>query len=254
MLKKRIFFTLLFSNEEFYLSRNFNLQKIGNLKWIIQNYNFKNISNYIDELIVLDVGKKKNPEKLITIIEKLSKFCSIPISAGGGIRDEKLAVKLIQKGADKIVINSLLSTNISKIRKISKIVGGQAIVGSVDCIKQNNKHIVKYFDGNKTNNLEIKSFIKKIDNEEFGEILINSIDQDGTGQGFDYDLISKVINSSKPIIVTGGAGKLLHFQKALSIKNVSAVNTSNLLNFIGDTLKNIRTELINDGFDLPIWR
>lgn len=253
MLKKRIFFTLLFSNNNFYLSRNFNLQKIGNLQWIIKNYAFKKISNYIDELVILDVGFKKNPNKLTEILAKLSKFCSIPISVGGGITDEKIAVKFIQNGADKIVINSLFSENISKVRKISKIIGGQAIVASVDCLRQKQQHIVKYGNGKLTNNLEVTKFIKKIDKEEFGELMINSIDQDGTGQGFDFNLIKKVINTSKPVIVTGGAGKLLHFKQALNVKNVSAVNTSNLLNFLGDSLKNIRKSLIKSKYDLPEW-
>lgn len=83
--------------------------------------------------------------------------------------------------------------------------------------------------------------------------MINSIDQDGTGQGFDFNLIKKVINTSKPVIVTGGAGKLLHFKQALYVNNISAVNTSYLLNFLGDSLKNVRKSLIKSKYDLPEW-
>ena len=85
MIKKRLIFTLLYSDNFFFQSRNFNIQKVGDISWLEKNYNFKNISYYIDELIILDISRnEKNKEKFIKNINKISEFCFVPITVGGG--------------------------------------------------------------------------------------------------------------------------------------------------------------------------
>ena len=109
MLKKRLIFTLLYGDGNYNHSRNFNLQKAGNVRWIDENYEFLSMSQSIDELIVLDVSREcKSIENLIQELSILTKNCFMPISAGGGIKNLKNASALIRNGADKIVINSLL--------------------------------------------------------------------------------------------------------------------------------------------------
>ena len=107
MLKKRVIFTLLYDNGSFMLSRNFRLQKVGDLQWLKKNYNFSKLAFSIDELVLLDVTRtKKDHKKFINHVRTLSEVCFIPIAAGCGIRDVELAHSLVNNGADKIVINS----------------------------------------------------------------------------------------------------------------------------------------------------
>ena len=100
MLKKRVIFTLLYDNGSFMLSRNFRLQKVGDLQWLKKNYNFSKLAFSIDELVLLNVTRtKRDHEKFINHVRALSEVCFIPIAAGGGIRDVELAHRLVNNGA-----------------------------------------------------------------------------------------------------------------------------------------------------------
>jgi len=114
MLKKRIIFTLLYDNGNFVLSRNFRLQKVGNLDWLKKNYDFSKISFYIDELVVLDVSRKNRDLNLFCEnLKILTKDSFVPVAAGGGINSYEHASKLLKSGADKLVLNSsLFNTNV----------------------------------------------------------------------------------------------------------------------------------------------
>ena len=126
MIKKRLIFTLLYSNGYFFQSRNFNLQKVGDVNWLKENYNFKNISFFIDELIILNISKdKKEKEKFLDNIKKVSEFCFVPITIGGGIKNLNDAKFSLQSSCDKIFINSELFNNPGVINQISKVYGEQ---------------------------------------------------------------------------------------------------------------------------------
>jgi len=132
MLKKRLIFTLLYQDENFYLSRNFKLQKVGNLQWLKKNYNFSLIAKSIDELIILNVSRNKNDIKKFTdTIKKVIENCFIPVSVGGKITHLDVAKKYIDAGADKLVVNSNLF-DLSLIDKIAKTYGEQSLIGSLD--------------------------------------------------------------------------------------------------------------------------
>ena len=252
MIKKRLIFTLLIENSEFVLSRNFSLQKVGDLDWLLKNYNFNNISNFIDELIILNVrNKTSNFDNFCNIIKKISKEIFIPVCAGGGVDSLEKAHKLLRSGADKIIFNSLIY-NRNELLKINKNIGQQSMVISVDLKKINNKFFV--FDNNNLNaSKKIDFLFKKDISNLFGEIYLNSVDKDGTGQGYCLSMINEVREKIKnPIILAGGAGNWHHLLEGLQNEKVSAVATANLLNFIGDGLKNARLNL-HKKFDLAIW-
>ena len=140
MLKKRLIFTLLFSQGYFWLSRNFRLQRVGDMKWLKRNYGFSKISNYIDELIILNVSDNcESLDEFNKMLKELTQDLFIPIAAGGGIREIDQAKQLFRSGADKIVLNSLLFEESREIvHSMKKEFGQQSIVASVDIKKENN--------------------------------------------------------------------------------------------------------------------
>ena len=162
MLKKRIIFTLLYCDGYFVQSRNFNLQKVGDVNWLEKNYNFKKISYFIDELIVLDISRdKKDLDTFLKNLNLISKFCFMPISVGGGINSFDKVKKILSHGADKVVINSNL--NLKLLSEISKNYGHQSIVASIDFKKIKNQY--KIFTENASRQLKtsIKDYyIKRI--------------------------------------------------------------------------------------------
>lgn len=252
--KKRIIFTLLFSNGFFVLSRNFKIQKIGKISWLKKNYNFLKITKAVDELIILNIrDKKKNFNNFCDTIKEISSEIFIPISAGGGIENYEDAKKILRSGADKIVVNSLIFES-KAINKLSKYVGSNCIVGSIDLKIKNQKLLVWDNNENQYSKISFKEILNKISKLPIGELYINSIDRDGTGQGYLFEILKQIPKKiNLPIIIAGGAGNWKHLQDGLIKKNLSAVATANLLNFINDGLINARKKIISNKFDLPIW-
>jgi cyclase len=254
MLKKRIIFTLLYQNKSFYLSRNFRLQKIGNLDWLKKNYDFSILTKSVDEIIILNVSREKNQiEDFSKAIKKFSKECFLPISAGGKIIDIDVAKKYISSGADKLVVNTNLFNKIL-IKEIASTFGAQCVIGSIDYIKKKNNFDIYINNGKEKSIKKIKLVFEYLEKMPIGEILLNSIDQDGTGNGFDFDILKHVPkNFIKPVILSGGAGNYKHILKALKNKKVDSIATANLLNFVGNGLQEARYLLMRNGVKLAEW-
>ena len=255
MLKKRVIFTLLYDSGYFMLSRNFRLQKVGNMQWLKKNYNFSHIAFSIDELIILDVTREERNEELFhEHVRLLNDESFVPIAAGGGIREVEQARKLLHSGADKVVINTLLIEDVDVISEIAEEFGQQSIVASVDVKLINGDFTVWTHNGNVKQNVSLTKWLEKIDILPIGEVYLNSVDRDGTGFGYLTELIEQIPDLfSIPVILAGGAGKYPHFSEALNYKHVDAVATANLLNFIGDGLEKSRQKLLDEDFNLPVW-
>ncbi len=255
MLKKRLIFTLLYADGFFMQSRNFNIQKVGDINWLKKNYNLKNISNYIDELIILDISRnKKNFDNFISSLKKISNDFFIPITAGGGIDTFNKASKLLRNGADKILVNTILNKNNKIISDIAETYGSQSIIGGIDYKCFNNKINCFMNNGTELINKNFSNYLKKINNLPIGEIYINSIDQDGTGMGLDLGIVNKIPKKFfKPVILSGGCGNFMHIKEGLEKKGINAVSTANLFNFINNGLETVRLKLLKENFRLPEW-
>jgi cyclase len=104
------------------------------------------------------------------------------------------------------------------------------------------------------NEFRTKDLLEKVLSEDVGEIYLNSIDRDGTGQGFDFEILDLLpIKVNKPLILAGGAGNSNHLLLGLKDSRIDAVATANLFNFVGDGLSKARHELVANGIALPIW-
>ena len=255
MIKKRLIFTLLYDEGSFCLSRNFSLQTVGNFEWIRENYNFDNISQCIDELLILNVSRNSAiTDEFCESVKYLSHRCFIPIGCGGGIKNVEDANKLLNSGADKIVINSSLFLNSENVLKIVDNFGSQFVVGSIDVRLESNEYKVLYQNGRLNTGLNLIESIKYVENLGIGELMVNSISRDGTGQGFDLDVLATAsTHSSMPIIAAGGAGKSEHFLAALQVPGINAVSTANLFNFMDDGLLDVRYFLMNNKIEIVQW-
>jgi imidazole glycerol-phosphate synthase subunit HisF len=256
MLKQRLIFTLLYSSEYFMLSRNFRLQKVGDLEWINKHYNFQNISFSIDELVVLNVSRnKKDNYNFCKTLKKLSEQCFIPMAAGGGIRSENNAEVMLKSGADKIVVNTILIKDPPLVKKLVLRYGSQCIVASVDFKLVNNEFRVFIENGTEKIQQNFKDYVANICHLGVGEIYLNSIDKDGTGQGYFLKILDNIDKNIRiPIIMAGGAGNYNHLFEGIQQDNVDAVATANLYNFIGDALPNAREKLLNEEVPMALWK
>ena len=255
MLKKRLIFTLLYADGFFVQSRNFNLQKVGDVNWIKKNYNFRNISFFIDELIILDISRgKKNNIEFIEALKEIAKLCFVPITAGGGIDSLEKTKKLLSNGSDKVLLNSINFENTEIINKISTVFGQQSLILGIDIKKNNNEFNIYKNNGRIKIEEKFGNCIKDLLELPFGELYINSIDRDGTGNGLEFDFLKYLPdNFKKPIIISGGCGRAAHINSGLLNPIVSAISTANLLNFVGNGLELAREELLLNNNNFPVW-
>lgn len=255
MLKKRLIFTLLYRDGKFHLSRNFNLQAVGDLEWLKKNYDFENVMLYIDELVVLNVDRAGAiSDHFLKSVRNLVKQFFIPIACGGGIKSISDAYNLLDAGADKIVVNSLMIEDRSVVDKMVEVFGSQFVVGSIDYKTVESQAVLFSRCGQNNTKIPLEDGIVIYENANVGELYLNSIQKDGTGQGFDFQTIKNISEKVRiPLIVAGGAGKPEHFENVFKIPHVDAAATANLFNFMSDGLKDVRTHLLENGIPLTNW-
>jgi len=254
MLRKRIIFTLIYSDGFFNQSRNFRLQKVGNIKWLEKNYKFQDIAFSLDELVVLNSSRKdKNILAFSHVLSELVDSVFIPIAAGGGIRSMDDAKVLFDNGADKIVLNTILYADIDLVKELVGTYGSQSVIASIDYKKIEDKNKIFVQDGKEELDIEFEEYIRYIQELDIGEIYLNSMDRDGTGFGYDLNVIESIPDLSVPLIIAGGAGNEKHLVEGLDVSEINAVATANLFNFIGDGLPNARQKTIENGLNIAKW-
>lgn len=256
MLRKRIIFSLIYEDGFFNQSRNFFLQKVGNIDWLEKNYKFNKIAFSLDELVVLNASKKeKNIEKFAITLNRLVDDVFIPIAAGGGIRSMEDAKILFDNGADKIVLNTILYTDKELVQKLIQKYGSQSIVASIDFKKRDDIPIVYINDGREELDTSLEDYVKYVESLNIGEIYLNSIDKNGTGFGYELEIIKNLSKDLQvPLIIAGGAGNEKHLLEGLQIEKVNAVATANLFNFVGDGLPKARAKVLQEEVNIAKWR
>ncbi len=256
MLKKRLIFTLLYDNGYFMLSRNFRLQKVGDLDWLLRNYNLRKVALFLDELILLDVTRgPKNSQRFLEILKSIASNCCIPIAAGGGVKSLDHSQNLLRSGADKIVVNTALFEAPHFVKQLIREFGQQCIVGSVD-FKREDTYRYSIYTHNGSNRIDTPpNFLTNwIYENTIGELYLTSIDRDGTGQGYDISLLNQFEPQCPvPIIMAGGVGNWAHLAEGLLEPRIDAVATAHLFNFIGDGIMKARTAIESSGISLAKW-
>ena len=178
----------------------------------------------------------------------------MPLSLGGKIINEKTAEFYFKNGADKIIINSLYYFNPDEVFRIIKRYGNQSITCSIDYKSLNSKNIVFVNNGTHNTGIELNEYVIKMKEVGFGDLILNSIDKDGLGYGYDFSAIKEVFKiTQSPIIASGGADNSEKLYSGIVKPYISAVNTSNIFNFVFDGLKDARDHILNEGVELPNW-
>jgi cyclase len=252
-MKKRLIFTLLYEKGSFVLSRNFRTQKIGDINWLHKNYNFAKVASHIDELIVINVSRDAEfDDHFRSTLSELLSGVFVPMTAGGGVRSLHDAESLFAAGADKILVNYAIHHDVDLVGSLAEKYGQQAVVGSLDVRVIDGAHHVFSDKGSSPEPLD--NYLALLDAGHIGEVYLNSIDRDGTGNGMDLSSLSALGDSSPiPVILAGGAGKPAHLSEAIASPAVNAVATANLLNFVGDGLRKTRVAIRKAGIDLAQW-
>jgi imidazole glycerol-phosphate synthase subunit HisF len=241
VLKNRLIPVLLLQNGLLVRSELFNIhQAIGNPIYEVQRFNHWNV----DELIYLDITEgehydlRRDDHKLkglnepLDILDAVSKTCFMPLTWGGRIRSVEDMLERFNRGADKITINSGAVRTPNLISEAAKVFGSQAIVVSIDVWRSSDGTSEVFIDGGRTpTGKQPEDWAREAEGRGAGEILLQSIDRDGTGRGYDLELINAVSSVTKiPVIACSGVGRYEHYADGIRA-GASAVAAANIWHF-----------------------
>jgi cyclase len=213
--------------------------KFGKGKYIGDPINAVRIFNEkeVDELIVVDIDATvENQEPDYTMIKNLAAECRMPFCYGGGVKTVEQVKKIISLGAEKVAISSVAVENPNIIKEMAKAVGNQSIVVVLDVKKIGlfGKYELFTHNGKRKANIGLLEFAKLAETNGAGEILLNSIDNEGVMNGYDLTLIDKIREAvSLPMTVLGGAGSLSDIQKVIDKYGIIGVAAGSLFVFKG---------------------
>lgn len=208
-----------------------------------------------DELVVLHIGREnRGVEPLFHVVQKLSAVCFMPLSLGGGIASLEDARRLIQGGADKVVVNSAAYRQPDLLRSIAEEFGSQALMISVDCRRDGAGGWQCFSDcGRRPENISVVDHLHRVVADGAGEILVQSIDQDGHMKGYDVDLLALVSAAvAVPVIGCGGAGHYEHLRDGFLQGHVDALAMGSLFNFTDSNPLRAKAFLSNYGLQFKV--
>jgi imidazole glycerol-phosphate synthase subunit HisF len=210
-------------------------------------------SQYADELVFLNIARdNRTIDMLREVIERVSEVSFMPMAMGGGIRTPEDAAELIRTGADKIVVNSVLYSDRSIITATAERFGAQAVIVSIDARWDEEGGCYQPWSdcGRMRENVSLTEHVGRCIEAGAGEIMIQSIDRDGTMQGYDLELIRQVKEvATVPVIAAGGSGNYEHLKDAFLETGVSAVACGSLFNFSDSNP--IRAKAFLSNYGLP---
>ncbi|HEX2636605.1 MAG TPA: imidazole glycerol phosphate synthase subunit HisF [Gemmatimonadales bacterium] len=202
-----------------------------------------------DELVLLDISA--SPEARTTTLEMVGRVAEaifIPFTVGGGIRSTVDAGAALRAGADKVSVNTAAVREPALVSRLAESFGSQCIVAAVDVRRAGGRFAVMVNGGREETALEAVDWIRRLEALGAGEILLTSMDRDGTGAGYDLPLIAAAAAAvSIPVIASGGAGGLEHLAEALEA-GAHGVLAATIFHFQGSTLPEARAYLRERGY------
>lgn len=249
MLTKRIIPCLDVANGRVVKGMNFtNLEDIGDPIALAKYY----YEEGADELCFLDItATVENRKTMYTLVQRIAKEIFIPFSVGGGIRTLKEAEKILSSGAEKIVLGTAAVKDQEIVSTIAKRYGSQAVVISIDAKRIGNSWNQFIKGGREDSGTDAILFAQKMEALGAGEILLNSIDQDGTKRGFDIELCNTVCNAvNVPVIASSGAGDAQSFVDVFKKTQVSAALAARIFHSREVRIKDVKETLRKNGVEI----
>ena len=203
-----------------------------------------------DEIAFLDITATHEKRKtIIDIVEKVASEVFIPLTVGGGVSKYEDVLTLLQAGADKVAINSAAVENPDLINKVTDKIGRQCIVAAIDAKKTNDQSWEVFTHGGRNSTgIDGGEWSKDLQKRGAGEILLTSMDKDGTKSGFDIELLHTISDSvSIPVIASGGAGTLEHLKDAIINGFADAVLAASIFHYSIYTVSDVKDYLKKNG-------
>jgi len=200
-----------------------------------------------DEIVLLDISATHEQRKtLVEVVRRTAEQLLIPFTVGGGIQTLGDAQSVIEAGADKVSINSAAIARPELISEIAKRFGSQAVVVAIDAKQNRDNSYSAFVNGGRTpTNRETVSWAQECESRGAGEILLTSMDRDGTNSGFDCELTCRVASAVQiPVIASGGAGKPADFVEVFQRGRGDAALAASILHFGHATIGNIKRVLL----------
>jgi cyclase len=206
-----------------------------------------------DEICFLDItATYENRNTIIDIVNRTAEKCFVPLTVGGGIKSIQNIRDLLLAGADKVSINSAAVNDISFVKEASKKFGTQCMVVAVDTKKvSEGKWEVYTHGGRKKTGIDTIDFVKQAEKNGAGEILLTSMDKDGTKSGYDIKLLKSVTEKIRiPVIASGGVGNLEHLYDGIKKGGASAVLAASIFHYGEFTIQQVKEYLASK--DVPV--
>ena len=251
MLKNRIIPCLAVKNGRVVKGINFiNLKDAGDPVEQAKIYS----DGGADEICFLDItAYNENRETIFDVVKKTSKKCFVPLTVGGGVRSVDDINKLLNCGADKVSINTAAVQHPKVVLNSSKKFGSQCIVVAIDAKKKNNSWEIFTHGGRNETGIDAIDFAKQMEDNGAGELLVTSMDRDGTQIGYDIELMKTI--SSKvniPIIASGGVGNLDHLVDGIKLGKASAVLAASIFHYGKHSVLDAKQYLETQGIPVRI--
>jgi cyclase len=237
---------------------------------VVKGVNFKNLvdagdpaelahahsHNGADEIVLLDItATSDNRGTLVDVVRRTARELFIPFTVGGGIRTIADAGAIFDAGADKISINSAAIANAALITEIAERFGSQAVIVAIDArrVPDSDRYEVFVAGGRRPTGRDAVAWAREAESRGAGEILLTSMDRDGTGLGFECELTSRVARAVNiPVIASGGAGGAQHFVEVFREGHADAALAASIFHFGLNDIRELKGELLKAGIDVRL--
>ena len=207
-----------------------------------------------DELVFLDITASSDDRNtMIDVVRKTAETCFMPLTVGGGIRNVQNIREMLLAGADKVSLNTAAILNPNIIDEASKKFGNQCIVVAIDAKQRGKSWSVYTHGGRKITQLDAIEWAKEVVDRGAGEILLTSMDRDGTKEGYDIDLTSAISESvDVPVIASGGVGNPTHMAEGINLGKASAVLVASIFHFGEFTISETKSVMKQHGIPVRL--
>jgi len=223
-------------------------RRVGPVLPAVKVYNQREV----DELVLVDiVAHQSDNDPDFESINEFGQDCFVPLTVGGGITRIEKVQRLLRAGADKVPVNTAAYAHPDLISEIANHHGAQCVVASIDVRAQDGRWSCFSHSGKQVTGREVVAWARELEDRGAGEILITSIERDGTMQGYDLPLIEAVVRAVKiPVIASGGAGSYQHMVDAVTQAGASAVTAASIFHFTEQTPAGAKAALAEAGIQV----